>query len=153
MSKRVFELAELSPVTARRIGELFESHRLDGIVDVRNPLDLTPILGDEAFVDAARLVLEDDNVDVGVVGCVPLTGALQTLEAGPDHGEDVRGEASVVERLDRLWRKVDKPWVAAVDAGPRYDVMARRLGELGVPVFRSIDRAVRVLSALVDPRR
>ena len=147
-----FELAELSPATVQRIAELFEGHRLDGIVDVRNPLDVTPILGDEAFVAAARLLLEDGNVDVGVIGCVPLTGALQTLAAGPGHEEDVRSDTSVAERLGRLWQEVKKPWVAAVDAGPRYDAMARRLEELEVPVFRSIDRTVRALSRIRDTR-
>ncbi|HEX9732676.1 MAG TPA: hypothetical protein VGG06_11905 [Thermoanaerobaculia bacterium] len=32
-----------------------------------------------------------------------------------------------------------------VDAGPRYEPLARRLEASGVPVFRTIDRAVRLL--------
>lgn len=142
---RGLELAAFAPATNRSLDELLAAHHLSAIVGVGNPLDVTPILGDEAFAEAFRLVLADEGVDLGLVGCVPLTGALQTLQPGDGHGEDVRHEESVVRRLGRLWSTTTKAWVAAVDGGPIYDAMAHRLAAEGIPVLRSIDRAVRLL--------
>jgi len=84
-------------------------------------------------------------VDVAVVGCVPLTGALNTLAASERHGEDILRDDSVVSRLIRIARTAAKPWIAVVDGGPLYDPMAAHLLKHGVPVFRSMDRAMRLL--------
>ena len=40
--------------------------------------------------------------------------------------------------------------IAVVDGGPLYDAMARRLATGGVPTFRSADRALRVLNAILE---
>jgi acyl-CoA synthetase (NDP forming) len=140
-----FELVDFAPETTRRLDDLFRRYRLETVVRARNPLDLTPILGDEAFAEAARLLLEDPNVDIGLIGCVPLTGALSTLEKGVGHGEDVGAEGAIARRLGRLWRETEKPWLAAVDGGRSYDALADILAEEGIPVFRSVDRALRLL--------
>jgi acyl-CoA synthetase (NDP forming) len=144
-----FELASFTPDTRRGLADLLASRRLGSIVEVHNPLDVTPILDDEAFAEAARIVLEDDNVHVGIIGCVPLTGALNTLAAGPDHDEDTTREGSTAARLARLFHSTTKPWVAVVDGGPLYDPMARMLEEKKVPVFRTADRALGVLGRWV----
>jgi len=140
-----FRLATFAGDTRSRLDELFRSRRVDAIVEVHNPLDLTPVLDDEAFEEAARTVLDDPGVDLGVIGCVPLTGALQTLPAGDGHGEELAASDSVVERLLRL-RHHPKPWIAVVDAGPLYDPMAHRLAAGGVATFRTVDRALRLLA-------
>jgi acyl-CoA synthetase (NDP forming) len=140
-------LAELADATRRSLSRVFEAARIDAIVEVKNPLDVTPILGDEAFAEAARLMLADDGVDVGVVGCVPLTGALETLAAGPGHGEDVERPGSVARRLVELRDEIPKAWVAVVDGGVLYDPMARLLEAHRIPTFRSADRALRALGA------
>jgi acyl-CoA synthetase (NDP forming) len=127
------------------MSEVFRMSRIDGVVDVRNPLDLTPIVQDAQFEEAVRLVLRDPGVDVGVVGCVPLTGALNTLAESRDHDENVESQTSIASRLAELWRQTSKPWVAVVDAGPAYDTMERVLSDGGVPVFRTADRAARLL--------
>jgi acyl-CoA synthetase (NDP forming) len=151
------ELAELARTTVAALDGLLASHRLSTIVGATNPLDVTPILGDAPFTESFSLLLEDEAVDLGLVGCVPLTGALQTLESGEGHREDIHEAGSVVQRLARLWRQTSKPWVAAVDGGPRFDAMARLLAAEGVPAFRTIDRAARLLETYVQwrlrPRR
>ena len=153
------ELAELSEPTRGRLDELFRRLRLDAVVGARNPLDVTPIADDAAFAQAAELIVTDAAVDVALVGCVPLTGALATLPAAAprevdagvagaepaDMGSGLRAEGSVASRLGRLWDETDKAWVAVVDAGPLYDPFAHRLEELGIPTFRSVDRALRLL--------
>jgi len=147
-----FELAEFGPQTRRRLGKVFERCRLDRIVEIRNPLDTTPIMPDEPTEDAIRAMLDDPSVDVAVVGCVPHTGALQTLAAGEGHDEDVEEQGSVGSRMARLFAEGTKPWIAVVDAGPLYDPFARRLEAGGVPVFRTADRALRLFDRFCRAR-
>ena len=99
--------------------------RIDSVVDVHNPLDLTPMTGDAAYEDVVRAVLEADGVDVGLVGCVPLTAALNTLPAGAGHREDLAQADVIALRLARLKDELPKAWVAVVDAGAIYDPLAR----------------------------
>lgn len=139
-----FDLPPLSPATVDSLAGLLARYRLDGVVAPRNPVDVTPIMDGEGFEAAARAVLDDPAVDVGVIGCVPLTGALVTLAAGPGHGEDLDAEDSIVRRLIRLRDAVAKAWVAVVDAGALYDPLAAGLEAAGVPAFRSADRALRL---------
>jgi len=141
-----FQLADLGEATCQRLAGLFRTCRIDGIVSVQNPLDLTPIMNDELYEEAVRAVLLDPGVDVGLVGCVPLTAALKTLPAGDRYTEDMASGDSIVTRLGRLKQECDKPWVAVVDAGRMYDPMAAALTDLEIPTFRTADRALRLLS-------
>jgi acyl-CoA synthetase (NDP forming) len=141
-----FQLAAFTEATQERLRAILRAARLDQIVDVHDPLDVTPILGDAAFAAAARAVLDDPNVDVGIVGCVPMTPALQTLAKGEGHDEDVAHADSVASRLVRLFGETEKPWVAVVDAGSRYTPFAEALEAGGIPTFRSADRALAMLA-------
>jgi hypothetical protein len=104
-----------------------------------------------------RAVLGDPGVDVGIVGCVPLTGALRTLPRAENGSKELGDADGIVTRLTRIAAECRKPWLAVVDAGPLYDPMVRALEEGGVPVFRSADRALRALGryceARLEPRR
>jgi acyl-CoA synthetase (NDP forming) len=140
-----FELHQFDQATTTRLEAVFRDCGIDAIVQVTNPVDLTPVMGDEAFEAAVRGVLEAKNVDVGIVGCVPLTGALNTLAPDEDRGENVRDARSIAQRLARLQHDLPRPWVAVVDGGTLYDSMALLLEEHGVPTFRTADRALRML--------
>ena len=145
-----FELAELSAASRASLDELLRELRLDSVVAARNPLDVTPIADDAAFARAAGLMLGDPGVDVALVGCVPLTGALETLPRADGGGLEAVG--AVASRLGRLWAETDKAWLAVVDAGALYDPFADRLAELGIPTFRSVDRAIRLLDLYARQR-
>ncbi|MHB1194319.1 MAG: acetate--CoA ligase family protein [Longimicrobiales bacterium] len=140
--------AELTQATKARLGGVLASARLGEIVAPSNPLDLTPMTGDEAFAAAVAAVLEDPGVDVAVVGCVPLTPALRTLPGD----EDVAGPGALAARLAELWRRTEKAWLMAVDAGPRYDPLVALLTEAGIPVMRRADRATALLARYVMAR-
>ena len=141
-----FALAAWAEETRAAIARVLEEARLAEIVALHNPIDLTPILADAGYAEVARAVLADPGVDLGLVGCVPLTGALQTLARGEGHAEDVGGPDSLASRLVRLNAATRKPWVAVVDGGPLYDAMARVLEDGGVPTFRTADRALAMLA-------
>jgi acyl-CoA synthetase (NDP forming) len=139
-----FVPAPLSEATRERLRQSLAAAHLDGVVATQNPLDLTPITTDRGYEEAVRAVLEDETVDVAIVGCVPLTPALDTLPPDAGHGEDLSRDGGIVQRLHGLHEASDKAWVAVVDAGPLYDPMVERLRALGVPTFRLADRALRL---------
>ncbi len=145
---RWFSPAALSATSIATLERLLKQSGAASLVEVRNPLDLTPMMPDELFARAAEVVLADPNVDVGVIGCVPLTGALATLPASAAHAEDNAGMGAIASRLGTLWERTTKPWVVVVDAGRPYDCMADMLNSFGIPVFRQMDRALRALELL-----
>ncbi len=143
-------LAPFTAATRTRLQAILESHRLAGFVDVHDPLDLTPIAGDAVYAEALAAVLDDEDVDLALVGIVPMTPALQTLEAGVgEHAEDLGHDDAVAARLARLARSSSKPVVAVVDAGRRYDALAAYLEREGLVTFRRADRAARMLGRYV----
>lgn len=147
-----FRLPPFTECTAAALHGVLERAGLEGIATVRNPLDVTPILNDAGMEAAARAILEDPAVAVGIIGCVPLTGALQTLPRGEGHGEDLNDPDAFAPRLIRLAATCPKAWVAVVDAGPRYDPLVQTLEAGGVPVFRSSDRALRIFGSYCAAR-
>ena len=143
-------LAEFSGEAERALAELLGSAGITSVVDVRNPLDVTPIADARVVTAAARTILAADEVDAGIVGLVPMTDTLDTLPAGKGHGEDLDRVGGLVELVADLWRTTSKPWVAVVDAGALYDPLRDRLAAAGVPVLGTADAATRALAAWCD---
>ncbi len=135
--------------TAETLARLVAACGLEGIVAPRNPMDVTPIFDDDAFLRAAEAMLEDEGVDVGVVGCVPLTPALRSV-VGP--GDGVERKGGLAAGLGALRARCPKAWVAAVDGGPGYDAFVRDLESAGIPTFRRGDRAASALARYVGWR-
>lgn len=132
--------------TTARIEHLLADAKIGEIVDAHNPLDITPMGDDNAYYDSFQAILADGQVDVGIVGIVPLTAKMNTLAAGEGHNEDVRRNDSLACRYGDLFAKSHKPWVAVVDSGELYDPLARELTRRHVPTFRTADRALRMLN-------
>lgn len=147
-----FTLPAFGPASDARLREVFVRCRIDQVVDVHNPIDLTPMAGDEAYAQVAETLLAGEGADAVVVGIVPLTAALNTLAAGAGHREDVTAPDGIVARLAALSRDEGKPWIAVVDAGDLYDEMARALLTAGIPTFRSADRALRLFDVFCAER-
>jgi len=138
--------------TATRLGELLAQAGAGAVVDVHNPLDVTPMAGDAAFAALADAVIASSTVDVGVIGIVPLTAELATLAPGSGHAEDLGAPDAVAARLVDLWHRTTKAWIAIVDGGPLYDPFVAGLEAGGIPVFRTADRGMRALDAVVRLR-
>ncbi len=133
------EIPALSEATSQRIRTLLAKQKLDTLINVRNPLDLTPMAGGDAYEGCLNAMLADDRFDAVIVSVVPLTPQLSTIA-----DELVRSD-SLVHRLPAVARDSDKPIIAVVDAGALYEPMVRALREGGIPTFRSADQAVRSL--------
>ena len=142
-----FVLPPFREHTVNRLRSIFKGCRIDSVVDAHNPLDVTPMMDDEAFEEAVRAVMADEDIDVGVLGCVPLTGALDTLVPAGDDREVTYNNDSIGMRLARFSKETAKPWVAVIDAGKLYDPLADLLEDKGIPTFRTSDEALRIFSS------
>jgi acyl-CoA synthetase (NDP forming) len=146
------ELPSFDEPTAARLEAIYREAKIDQVVDVHNPIDLTPMAGDAVYEQVIRAVLESDGIDVGLVGLVPLTVAMNTLPAGEGHREDLTRPDGTALRLARLKAELPKAWVAVVDAGSLYDPLVEMLERHGVPTFRTADAALRILNTFVAAR-
>ena len=144
------QLAGFTDEVHGALADLLGSAGITSVVDVRNPLDLTPIADARIVTAAARAILAADEVDAAILGLVPMTDTLDTLPAGTGHGEDLDRADGLVHLVADLWRTTTKPWVAVVDAGPLYDPLRERLAAAGIPVLGTADAATRALGAWCD---
>lgn len=131
--------------TRRRLEEILVQFKLNGLVDVKNPFDITPMANDEAYAQLIGTILDDSNIDGAMVGIVPLTPALQTLPGDPGSRESVLNPGSICQILPQVAREKGKPVVVVIDSGDLFDPMEDALEAAGLPVFRSADRAMRAL--------
>jgi len=132
-------LPELCDSCTSRFREILERHRLSELVNLRNPLDLTPMANDDCHEECIRTMLGCREIDAVVASFVPLTPAMKTTP------EEMAAESALVHRLPGILAATDKPLVMVIDSGPLYDPLAQAIREAGVPVFRSADSAVRSL--------
>jgi len=141
------EIAPLSAPSTERLSAVLRECGLGGLVNPRNPLDVTPMANDRVYEQALDVMLEADEVDAVVVGIVPLTAALKTV------GAELEEPDSLAVRLPALFNAASKPIVAVVDSGPRFDPLIRALRLGGVPVFPSADQAIRSLGRYLCHRQ
>jgi len=146
-------LPEFSPSTEEAMARILADNRLDSLVDVKNPLDVTPMASDAAFVKIIEEALDDPVIDAVVAGIVPLTPAMQTLAPGEENGASILDPASIARLLPEVAAASDKPLLAVIDSGVLFDPLADALQVGGLPVFRAADRAVRALGRWVDQKQ
>jgi hypothetical protein len=71
---------------------------------------------------------------------------MNSLSADPErHKEDVNAPDSISNRYGSLLAETDKPFVTVVDTGKLYDPLVHILEKHGIVVFRTADRALRML--------
>lgn len=143
------EPAALSPETVLRLRD-----RLPAIANCENPVDTTPMARTEDFIGAVETLLEDPGVDALIVSAVPVTPALEDLAPSLSgiHSENIYSLTSFPQELIQVFRRSQKPMVAAVDSGRLYDPLVILLQRAGIPVYRKIDRASRALSCFCKHR-
>jgi len=142
-------LAPLHDETKQRLASLLKTKRLDTLVTIRNPLDITPAADDEAHALAAQAMCDDPGVDAVVVALVPMS---PTLKVTMDNVAEPDPEDSLVPMLKALVESTATPLVCSLDAGLLYEPLFQRLMGAGIPVFRTCDRAVSALSQYMEGR-
>ena len=133
------ELAVLSEATKARLGEVLvpQASRVNP-VDVAGSSDADPAL----LAQCMEIVSEDENVDA--VFLVGMFGGYSVRFAETLLGGEMRGAESMIE----LARRTEKPLVIYSLYAPVRPPALRRLHEAGLPVYSSLEHAVRVLAAL-----
>ncbi|MFZ5571754.1 MAG: acetate--CoA ligase family protein [Thermodesulfobacteriota bacterium] len=142
------EMAGLTPDTRQRLLQTLRDAHLDTLVDLNNPLDLTPMADETVYEAVIEILLQDPTVDAVIAALVPLTPLLHTLRpaaSGMDGGNPARN-------IIHLAARSDKPLIIVVDSGPLYDPLAEAFQSGGLPVFRSADQAVWVLGKYIQGR-
>jgi len=95
---------------------------------------------DAAIGKVTELALRSGEFGAVLLSMVPLTPAMNTLPAsGSAYPDDL--ERSFLGPAAELMRQERTPLILCVAAGELYDPYCARALELGIPVFRSADRA------------
>jgi len=131
------------------MNEVLKAGRLDGLVDVKNPFDVTPSAADKYIAAITEKALNHSYFGGAVLSMVPLSPSVNTLPAGKGHNEDFTKDSFVTSSVEAA-RKAGKPVIFVVAAGEWYDPYCKYAMEQGLPTFRSADRAVRVYSDYVE---
>ena len=146
------QLAILSETTRKTIQDLLSLHHLDGMVEVKNPLDLTPSSNDALQAGAVRAMAEDEAVDSLVVSydtMCPFTGDIPEPGALPGYRIT---ENSFGTQLVQLAASVPKPLVVFNDVNGIHDPLNAKLESNGVPVFRTCGEAMAILARYTSYR-
>ncbi|MBU2646461.1 acetate--CoA ligase family protein [bacterium] len=144
-------MSSLEARTKEKLLAIVTAGRLESLINVNNPLDITPMATEDVYEASIKALLEDDRVDAVVAAIVPLTPILHTLQNESNH-DAFPSEQNLIQRIPRLAAESEKPLVIVVDSGPLYDPLANALQDAGLPVFRSADRAVTVLGMYIHGR-
>ncbi len=103
------------------------------IASVGNPIDLTGSAGDEDFIQAARGLGNDPDIDCVLTLLLPYSPSISS-----DLGA----------RLSNLYRKEDKPLIAYVPHEQKYRMLIEGFELNRIPVSSSIEGAVLMVEAL-----
>ena len=130
-------LAPLTEAARQKLTATLETFRLTGIVSPSNPLDLTPMAGDDAYYECARVLLQQPETSLLVMGIVPLTAMINT------HDPAVRTKNA--QRLRELSRAYQKPIAIVIDAGSLYRDFKAAFAQAGLAVFDSMQEMIEVM--------
>ena len=140
--------AEMRPETAAAMDKTLKEFRLDSIVDAKNPLDITPMASDDAIGGVVRSALGAEEFSGAIVSMIPLTAMMNTLPKGGQYPDDF--EKSFLKGAAAAAREAGKPLLFCVGSGTRYEPYCAYAQTLGLPVFRSADRAVKMYSKYLE---
>jgi acyl-CoA synthetase (NDP forming) len=146
------EMASLTAETMKTLMGIMKEVELKNLVNIKNPMDLTPMATEAVYEAVIRALLKDPHVDVVIAAVVPLTPLIHALSGDGIPEKSLDSEKSITSRISRLAAQFDKPLVIVVDSGSLYDPLAEAFQEGGLPVFRSADQAVWVLGKYIQGR-
>ena len=136
--KKSFKVEMPEPELTSALQNVLKKHKLDAIVDVKNPFDVTPMASDEAMFELTETILKSGAYDAMLISPLPLTPVMKTL---PSEGLD----SSLPVKLGKLIKKYKKPIVFCVASGSLYEEYFKKANENGLALFHSSDRAVKML--------
>lgn len=127
------KLGPFSHTAKTNLSEILNKYHLDQLVHPQNPLDLTPMASEQAYIEIIQTLLYDDSIDAVLVGIVPLSQKLKT------HQEDEIYDFAYA--INAIAKQTKKPIAIVIDAGLNYHLFLEIFEKVGLPVFDSIDHA------------
>ena len=146
------DLAQFSSETKQAIAATLEANRLQSLVTIQNPLDLTPTANDALHTSAVQTLIEDSAVDSVIVGLDPLSPAMHTLAEPTPPAFSMDDPNSIANLLVEVAKNSSKPIIGVIDGGRLYDPLRDHFLQNNVPVFAVCDRAVAALALYSEAR-
>ncbi|MCG8635324.1 MAG: CoA-binding protein [Desulfobacterales bacterium] len=140
------DLPEFGPETEKVIARLFDHVHLTDIMDIKNPLDLTPAATDPVYTGAIEAMLDDEVIDAVVTSVGSLAPATWDTPAPDDEQGFTTSSKSITNTLPDIIRGSDKPVVVFNDVGQAHEAINNRFRDQGIPVFRSCNQAMSLLA-------
>ena len=128
------------------IEEAFEQSGLAGIMEVRNPLDISPAAPGAVYITAIEAMLDDERIDAVVTSAGSLSPSTTDKPEPGQFSNWQPGNNSLVERLPELVRDAAKPLIVFNDAGQMHEPINKYLRDRGVPVFANCRLAMTMLA-------
>jgi len=145
-------MAAFAEETGVKLARIMKKTGIESLVDVKNPMDVTPMTTEDGYEACLRALFEDPNVDAVVAGLVPLAPLMQTLPDSKDPKAYLTADTSIPKRLSRVIADYDKPLIMVHDGGSLFDPLVAAVNQEGITVFRSSDRAVQMLGRYIQGR-
>ncbi|SMC89905.1 Acyl-CoA synthetase (NDP forming) [Desulfocicer vacuolatum DSM 3385] len=140
------ELPLFSTETQQRIAALFEQSGLANIMDVKNPLDITPAAPDMIYVESIKAMMQDEGIDIIVTSLGSLAPATSDI-LDPDSPKGFTTDKnSLTSLLPELMAKFEKPLVVFNDAGSAHEPINNWLRQQGIPIFNTSRQAMSLLA-------
>jgi acyl-CoA synthetase (NDP forming) len=136
----VVQLTPWTPESRQKLMQIYKKAKIDTVVDLSEILDVTPLYSDESYYESLRIMLADPGCDVAVIGGVPETQAMHTLENELAHPKGLIGYLKKIQK-----DFPDKPIICAFESGARYWPLRKALMEMGIATFTTMDQAARCL--------
>ncbi len=130
--------------------KILKKFKLDSIVDFKNPMDITPMASDDAIGEVVLKALKSDDFGGILLSMIPLTPQMNTFPKSHLWRDDM--EKSFLKVVSMEMKRLQKPVIFCVASGSLYDPYCDYAMSLGLPVFRSADRAVKVYGEYIESR-
>ncbi|WP_432735860.1 acetate--CoA ligase family protein [Maridesulfovibrio sp. FT414] len=140
------ELSAFRRETKTAIRAILAEKRLDALVTVQNPLDITPGADDLIHARVVQELIKAPEVDSIVVSLGPLSPVVHSLAEPTEPEFSMEDPESIANRIIAIAAESPKPLLGVVDGGRLFDPLRDRLMENGLPVFPVCDRAVAAIA-------
>lgn len=140
------KLPDFSEDTKKILSELFDKVRLKGIVDIKNPLDLTPAAPDLLYTESIRTMLADSGIDAVITSLGSLAPATSDTPKTKAPLGYVTAPESLASQLPDILNNSPKPLVVFNDAGNAHEPINDWLRQQGIPVFSTCRQAMTLMA-------
>lgn len=140
------ELPRFSSKTRQAVSSLFDAAGLSGIMDIKNPVDLTPAAPDMVYTGIIEAMVEDSRIDAVVSSVGSISPATSDTPDPDSPSGFISRPDSIASRLPDLIEASPKPLVIFNDAGQAHQPINDLLRAQGVPVFNSCGQAMTLLA-------